>query len=154
MTLRDDPGASHVWLEMKGADEFIDKLELVRQKAPDRIYRRLDKEGRAVIKAAKANSPDGKSDPERKPRKKIRNRWRTRRVKKEGTEYSKDIYNAAPHFHLMERPHLYVKGTLHNRKIIGKHPGLFFFEKTLHQVEPEIMQEREKWLNELYEELK
>lgn len=140
-------------LKITGLDEFTEKISLVEKKAPDRILNRLEKEAKETKKLAKRNSPDG-HDMEKKRSKKLKNSWKSSQVIRTQGDYQVEIWSKAPHFHLMERPHVYVVGSLHNRRVVGYHPGLFFFKRTIEGLDVKFQSEREGWLNELYEELK
>lgn len=132
--------------EIKGLEEFQEKLITVQKKAPDRIIENLDKQGENLRKEIRKNTPVGTSK-----RKKLKNSFKLNEVEKVNGGYSKGLRSNAPHFHLIERGHRVV-----NKKgeTVDKVDGLFFLEKTTMQMEEPIMNDMKKWLDKLFEELK
>lgn len=130
--------------EVKGLEEFREKLQTVEKKAPDRILNELDRQGNYFRRQARKNTPVGKTGN-------LQKGYRLEQVEKVGNGYQKGIYNKAPHHHLVNNGH---KKVSQSGKVLGWTPGLFYIEKTVAQEENFIYSELQRWLNELYSELK
>lgn len=129
--------------KVEGLEEFQEKLKLIEKKAPDRILNKLDDEGKKLRVAARNNTP--------KITGKLRKGYRLTPVEKVQGGYQKGLYNRHPTFHLVEKGHRKV--TPGGREI-GWTDGLFMVEKTVKQEEEPIMNELQKWLNDLFKELR
>lgn len=135
--------------KLEGLEEFQKKLRTVEKNAPDRILKELDQQGNKLRKAMRENSPV--SDRNKVNRKRIKYNYKLNPVKRIGKGYSKELYNKAPHHHLVNNGHRKVTKT---GRVIGWTPGLFYIEQVTAEQEPIIMSELQSWLNELYKELK
>lgn len=130
--------------KIEGLEEFQEKLRLVEKKAPDRILDKLDDEGKKLRVAARNNTPKGKTG-------KLRKGYRLTSVEKVQGGYQKGLYNRHPTFHLVEKGHRKVS---QSGKELGWTDGVFMVEKTVKQEEGPIMDELQKWLDDLFKELK
>ena len=128
--------------EIKGVDEFQEKLKLIEKKAPDRILDKLDEEGKELRKKARANTP--------KVGGRLRKGYKLLKVEKIKGGYQKGMTNTAPHFHLVEKGHRKVSKA---GKELGFTPGVHMLEKTVKEMESPLMNELKKWLNEVFKEL-
>lgn len=131
-------------IDQKSIQEFQDKLKTVEKKAPDRIIDKLDDEGKTFVKAAKENTPRGKTN-------KLYKGWRHEPVEKVRGGYEKGIRNKAPHHHLVNNGHRRVTP---GGRVVGWTNGLFYKEKTIGQEEEPMMNRLQSWLDELFKELK
>lgn len=129
--------------KIDGVEEFQKAIKTVERKAPDRILDKLDEEGRTFVKAARENTPVGRTG-------KLKKGWKTEPVKKIGKGYQKGMRNKAPHHHLVNNGHRQVT---ESGKVIGWVNGRFYTEETVAQEESGTNRRLEEWLNELYEEL-
>lgn len=129
--------------EIKGLEEFNEKLRLVEKKAPDRILEKLDNEGKQLRKAMKANTP--------KDRGKLQKGYKLTPVTKGGNGYSKGIVNKNPVHHLVNNGHRKVTP---GGNVVGMVEGQFYVEKTVAQEEGPLMNRLDSWLGTLFEELK
>jgi hypothetical protein len=134
---------SGVSIRIKGLDEFQAKLKTVERKAPDRILDKLDAEGKELKKAVRKNTP--------KRTGKLKKSWKLAPVEKIQGGYQKGLYSKDPKFPLVEKGHRKVT---QSGKEIGWTPGKFFLEKTVKEREEETAEELDKWLDELFKELK
>jgi len=128
---------------LEGVEEFQKKLRTVEKRAPDRIIDKLDEVGRDLRKAARANTPKGKTGN-------LRKGYRLTQVEKVQGSYQKGLYNRAPHHHLVNNGHRKVSPS---GKELGWTEGLFYIEKTMAEQEETIANELENWLDELFQEL-
>lgn len=130
--------------DIKGLDEFQQKLKTVEKKAPDRILKEMDRQGNSLRRAMRGNTPRGKTGN-------LIKGYKTNPVKKTRGGYSKGLYNKAPHHHLVNNGHRKVSPS---GKVLGWTPGLFYVEKTVSEQGGIIFSELQQWLAELYSELK
>lgn len=130
-------------IEIKGLEEFQEKLRTIEKKAPDRILKKLDEQGNYLRKKTRENIPRVTG--------KLRGGVSLTKSEKHGKGYRKGMYNRAPHHHLVNNGHKKVTKT---GRVIGWTPGLFYIEATIAQHEGIIMSELQGWLDELYAELK
>lgn len=133
--------------KIDGLAEFQEKVKLVEKKAPDRILKELDKQGRKLKKAAVANTPVGKGT-----KRKISKSYKLLKTERVGSGFEKGITNKSPHYHLVERGHNIVRKK--GQPPVGYVPGKFFFEKTIQEMEQPMNRDLRAWLDELYKELK
>ena len=129
--------------KIEGLEEFQEKLKTIEKKAPDRIIDKLDDEGKKLRKEARANTPRVTG--------KLRKGYKLLPVEKIQGGYQKGLYNNYPTFHLVEKGHRKVSPS---GKELGWTDGLFMLEKTVKEQEEPIMGELQKWLDELFNELK
>ena len=129
--------------KIEGLEEFQEKLKTIEKKAPDRILNKLDEEGKKLRVAARDNTP--------KVTGKLRKGYKLLPVEKIQGGYQKGMTNTAPHFHLVEKGHRKVSPS---GKELGWTEGLFMLEKTVKEQEEPIIEELQKWLDELFNELK
>ncbi|MDI9412788.1 MAG: HK97 gp10 family phage protein [Bacillota bacterium] len=130
-------------LKIQGLEEFQQKLKTIEKKAPDRILNKLDSEGNALIRAVRANTPQG-------PTGNLKKGYRLTQVEKIQGGYQKGLYTRAPHFHLVEKGHRKVTPS---GKEIGWTPGVFMLERTMNEREEQTVESLRHWLDELFEEL-
>ena len=130
--------------EVKGLEEFKEKLKTVERKAPDRIINELDRQGNKLRKASRENTPVGKTG-------KLKKSYKLNQVEKVRGGYSKGMRNADPKHHLVNNGHRKVSPS---GKALGWTDGLFYIEKTVSEQEPIIMGELKEWLGEMFQELK
>lgn len=130
--------------EIKGLEEFADKLKTVEKKAPDRILNELDRQGNYLRRQSRKNTPVGKT-------KNLQKGYKLEQVEKVSGGYRKGMYNKAPHHHLVNNGHRKVS---QSGKVLGWTAGLFYIEKTVAQEKGIIYSELQQWLNKLYSELK
>ena len=130
-------------LKIQGLEEFQQKLKTIEKKAPDRILNKLDSEGNALIRAVRANTPQG-------PTGNLKKGYRLTQVEKIQGGYQKGLYTRAPHFHLVEKGHRKVTPS---GKEIGWTPGVFMLERTMNEREEQTVESLRNWLDKLYEEL-
>lgn len=129
--------------EIKGLEEYQEKLKTVRKKAPDRILKELDNKGNQLRRKARANTP--------KVSGKLRGGYQLTKAERRGLGYQKGMYNSAPHHHLVNNGHRKVTP---GGRVVGWTEGLFYIERTVAEQEPIIMSQLQSWLNVLYAELK
>lgn len=130
-------------LEIKGLEEFQDKLRTIEKKAPDRIIKELDKQGNYLRRETRKNTP--------KKTGRLRKGFQLTQVEKNNGGYEKSMFNKAPHHHLVNLGHRKVTP---GGKEVGWTDGIFYVDKTLKQIENPMMSAMSKWLDELFKELK
>ncbi len=135
--------------EIEGLEEFKEKLRTIEKKAPDRIINKLDQQGNKLRATAREETPV--SDADKPDKKRIKYNYKLKPVEKIKGGYMKGFYNKAPHHHLVNNGHRKVTP---GGKEIGWTPGLFYIEKIIAAQQLPIMIELDRWLNELFEELK
>lgn len=151
--------------------ELGDKFKIADKKAPNKVYKGLDKIGNKIKRGAKAASPDGKPKiikGERQPaKKKLKNRWSTDMTEKDyNNDYVKKVYSKAPHFHLVERGHkvvarrMDIKGSkLRAQRRVAESrgktfvEGSHFFDKYYDSIEADISDDIEKMFDKIFEDI-
>lgn len=151
--------------------ELGDKFKIADKKAPNKVYKGLDKIGNKIKRGAKAASPDGKPKiikGKRQPaKKKLKNRWSTDMTEKDyNNDYVKKVYSKAPHFHLVERGHKVVARRMDikdskfgaQRRVAesrGKTfvEGSHFFDKYYDSIEADISDDIEKMFDKIFEDI-
>lgn len=129
--------------KIDGLEEFQNKLKTIERKAPDRIINKLNQQGNRLRRETRKNTPEDTG--------KLKKSYKLTPVEKVGRGYEKGMRSNAPHFHLVERGYwLTSKSGQKIRWIEGK----FMVEKTVNQMEGPIMSSLDKWLSDLFEELK
>lgn len=133
-------------IEFKGKDfeRFLEKVKIADKKAPDKIYKGMDKIGRKVRKelvdstpVSRINKPDNK---------RLKRKWRRNKTVKSFNSYEAKIRNTAPHFHLVEHGHrLVTKSGRHIGHVEGKH----FTQDVLDRVESDVDEAYEDMIDEI-----
>lgn len=145
-------------VEIKGLNNFSQKLKTVEKKAPGLIIEKYDKAARDLkkkLKKATPYKPNSRYDGKPKTSKQhLKNRWKANRTTKTAGVYHTEVYSTAPHFHLVERGHA-VLGWGRKPSKNGKSyvPGKFFFKKEIESLEPELNELPEKIINEIFDDL-
>lgn len=105
-------------------DEFIQHMDAVQKAYPLETEEELARGARKIVREAKKNSPDSNHDSKRK----ISKSWKMRIKGTASQALVAEVYNASPHYHLVERGH--VMKTIGGR-VKGFKQGTFFFKKTV-----------------------
>ena len=140
-------------MNLYGAKEFEEKLEVCQKRAPARIITYLEKEGKQIRTAyRKKLKQEAKSDPKKKLNH-LRNGMQVNDVdKQQDNDYKNRLrmdYDISPHYHLVEYGHNVVR----NEKIFGRVKGKYYFKRTILDMEKKIEKQRHKLTDELYKEL-
>ena len=138
--------------EIKGLDKFADKVKLLEKKAPGLIIERYDKLGKKVVKELKSATPV--SDLKKKPSERLKGKWTAEPTTKEYGVYVKRIRNKSPIFGVVERGHkVGRRGNPKEKKGKDFVEGRFFYKKKMNELEPQIIAEQEKMIDELLDEV-
>lgn len=140
-------------MNLYGAKEFEEKLEVCQKRAPARIITYLEKEGKQIRTAyRKKLKQEAKSNPKKKLNH-LRNGMQVNDVdKQQDNDYKNRLkmdYDISPHYHLVEYGHNVVR----NEKIFGRVKGKYYFKRTILDMEKKIEKQRHKLTDELYKEL-
>lgn len=151
--------------------ELGDKFKIADKKAPNKVYKGLDKIGNKIKRGAKAASPDGKpkiiKGKKQPAKKKLKNRWSTEMTEKDyNNEYVKKVYSKAPHYHLVERGHNVVarRADARNSKIGAQYrvkessgktfvEGSYFFDKYMDSIDSDIENDIDKMFDKIFEDV-
>lgn len=144
--------------EIKGLNDFSEKLKLAEKKAPGLIidkYEKAAKDLKKKIKKATPYVPNSRYDGEEKtPSQHLRGRWKANKVRKDRGVYHTEVFSTAPHYHLVERGHAVVgkgrKATKNGQSYVH---GNFFFKKEIDKLEPELSALPEKIIDEIFDDL-
>lgn len=144
--------------EVKGFDNFAEKLKLAEKKAPGFIYDKYDsaaKDLKKKIRKVTPYNPKGRYNRKlKKASQHLRGRWKANKTRKNKGIYHTEVYSTAPHYHLVERGHAVVgkgrKATKNGQSYVH---GTFFFEKKIDELEPELNKLPEKILDEIFNDL-
>lgn len=138
--------------EIKGLDKFADKVKLLEKKAPGLIIERYDKLGKKVVKELKSATPV--SNLKKKPSERLKGKWTAEPTTKERGVYVKRIRNKSPIFGVVERGHrVGRRGNPKEKKGKDFVEGRFFYKKKMNELEPQIIAEQEKMIDELLDEV-
>ncbi len=129
-------------IEIKGLDELQKAIKEVTRKAPDRIEKKINEIGEEVRDEAKENTPVKTGN--------LKKGFTAGKTINYGTVWKKEIYNDAPHAHLVEDGHRLIS---HKGEFWGWVHGSHMLEKTVAKKNKEIEPELQMWLMELYKEL-
>ncbi len=130
------------YIEIRGLDEFQKAIKEVTRKAPDRIEKKIDEIGEDVRDEAKDNTPVLTGN--------LKDGFKTGKTVSYGTFWKKEVYNDAPHAHLVEDGHRLIS---HKGEFWGWVHGSHMLEKTVAKKNKELPRELQSWLSELYKEL-
>ena len=132
--------------------DFMRRLNLVANEYPKTTEKHLRAIGNRLKRAARANTPVGKTDEKykikygknagkmRRSKVKLKNTWSGKTVGTAGSELEYQLRSKSKRYHLVERGHYLVfMGKRTNRFVQGK----FFFEKTVAEFERSDAIERE-----------
>lgn len=133
-------------IEIHGLDEFKDAIEKVKKKYPDRAEAELRKLGNMLKKKAIQKTPESKSEHKYK----LKKSYHLSQTKQVGGTIYIEFWNSSPHFHLIERGHRIVD---RNGKSHGFKPGVHMVEKSTEELNEEMPEELEAWLDDVYKEL-
>lgn len=134
-------------IEIHGLDEFKDAIEKVKKKYPDRAEAELHKLGNMLKKKAIQKTPESKLEHKYK----LKKSYHLSQTKQAGSTLYVEFWNSSPHFHLIERGHRIIDKA---GKEHGFQPGAHMVEKSTQELEEEMPEEIEKWLDEVFKELK
>lgn len=132
-------------------NECIARMKNLQKEFPDEAERVLAKGAKKMVDFAKEESPDGDKNhgeassmedelimnTAKGRRRKIKNSWRRKMSGYTAESIQANIYNTAPHFHLVERGH--VMKTIHGR-VKGYKQGTYFFTRTVQKHAGEVME--------------
>lgn len=139
-------------MNLYGAKEFEEKLEVCQKRAPARIITYLEKEGKQIRTAyRKKLKQEAKSNPKKK-RNHLRDGLKVNDIDKKDNDYKNRLrmdYGISPHYHLVEYGHNVVR----NEKIFGRVKGKYYFKRTILDMEKKIEKQRHKLTEKLYKEL-
>lgn len=151
--------------------ELGDRFEIADKKAPNKVYKGLERIGNKIKRGAKAASPDGKpkiiKGKIQPAKKKLKNRWTTERAEKDYDEsYVKKVRSTAPHYHLVERGHNVVarRADARNSKFDAQYrvkessgktfvEGSYFFDKFMDSIESDIDSDIEEMFDKIFEDI-
>lgn len=135
--------------KLSGFDEFEKTLvNMIEVKYPEEVKKILyeladDLKAEAVKRTPVGTEKKAKS-------KRLANRWRVGRVRKEKGDFYIEVYNNAPHAHLIEDGHRIVgKDGSDHGWWEGRHMLLISTKQLEERLEPRL----QAWLNEMLEEL-
>lgn len=138
--------------EIKGLDKFADKIKLLEKKAPGLIIERYDKLGKKVVKELKSATPV--SNLKKKPSERLKGKWTAEPTTKEHGVYVKRIRNKSPIFGVVERGHkVGRRGNPKEKKGKNFVEGRFFYKKKMDELEPQIIADQEKMIDDLLDEV-
>lgn len=134
-------------IDFKGLTEFEEKLKEVEKKAPNRVEEKLDELGKDLKKRSKE-----KTDQEtEKKTGKLRKSYKLFPSERTPDGWEKTMTNTAPHFHLVEKGH---RQMTKDGEEIGFVEGKHMVERAMSEMEEVMPGELDKWLGELFAELK
>jgi hypothetical protein len=145
--------------KLSGFDEFEKTLvDMIEVKYPEEVKKILYELAEELREKAKEKTPVGtrkyfySGGRKRKIRKssRLRNSWKVGRVRQKNGEFFIEMYNNAPHAHLIEDGHRIVgKDGSDHGWYHGKHMLLVSTKQLEERLEPRL----QAWLNEMLEEL-
>lgn len=133
-------------IEFHGLDEYKDAITEVRRKYPDRAEAELRKLGNMLKKKAIQKTPASGEEHKQK----LKKSYHVSQTKQAGSTLYIEFWNSSPHFHLIERGHK-IAGKNGNQ--YGFAPGVHMVEQSMGELNEEMPEEIEKWLDEVYKEL-
>ncbi|MDF2546142.1 MAG: hypothetical protein K0R93_1040 [Anaerosolibacter sp.] len=129
---------------IEGLDGFektlIDTLE---KKYPKEVEKQLIRLAKELKDSVAAKTPVGTE--KKTSSKRLKKNWRVGKVRKKGNELFIEVYNKAPHAHLVEDGHRTVDGGF----VEGKHMLLI----SVKQLEQRLTPKLQAWLNQMLKEL-
>lgn len=139
-------------IHIEGLEELNAKVERVLTEAPDKMYDAVDNVSAEVIEVAKGHTPV--SDIDKPDNKRLVNSWKKKKVKSDGKHFEQDIYNKAPHHHLVNDGHNQVTiDHLGKKEVVGYVPGQNYVEKTAVDAESVIGETIERFIDDAFKEL-
>lgn len=127
--------------EINGLEEFSEKLQMAIKKYPDKAEEKLEDIAKKFKKSVIKKTPVRTG--------KLRKSYKLSKVQQTGRTMYIEFRSTAPHFHLVERGHF--QKTKHGDRWI---PGDRMVEKTVKEFEEVIPQEVNKWLEDIFRELR
>lgn len=128
-------------IKLDGLEEYKQSIGEVVRKYPDEAEKELRKIGNNLKKKAIDKTPDGKSK-----KYKLKENYHLSQTKQVGGVLYVEFYSSSPHYHLIERGH----------KLIGKDgsekgfvPGVHMVENSVQEIDEEMPEEIESWLEKL-----
>ena len=132
---------SDVDFEIKGIEEFQQKLEKIKKSIPDGEEQLLKKAGNKLRKKSKDRTPVGKSN------KHLKDGYKLSNIEYEsGNGMNIKMTNTSPHFHLIEKGHRKVTKS---GKELGFVPGKHMVETSFKELEEELPRYIDKWMDKL-----
>jgi len=128
-------------------EEYQNAIRMVIRKYPDRAEAELRKLGNTLKKKAVAKTPSSGEEHKHK----LKRSYHLSRVQQAGGTLYLEFWNSSPHFHLIERGHRIVGK---NGAQYGFQPGVHMVEQSVGELNEEMPEELEKWLDEVFKELK
>ena len=148
------------WISFTNLQEFMQKLNLVANEYPKTSEKHLRAIGNQLKRAARKNTPVGKTSDKykikygrnagksRRSKIKLKNTWSGRTVGSAGENLEYQLRSKSKRYHLVERGHYLVfMGKRTNRFVQGK----FFFEKTVTEFERSDAVKRE--MRKMFQEI-
>lgn len=131
---------SDVEFEIKGLKEFQEKLERLQNEIPDGEEKLLKKAGNELKKNSKNLTPVGTSD------KHLKDKYKLSKINYEKDGMDIKMGNTSPKFHLVENGH---KMVTKSGNVVGFVPGQHMVERSFKQLEEELPQKIDAWLDKL-----
>lgn len=127
--------------EVKGLEEFSEKLQEAIKRYPDKAEEKLEDIAKRFKKSVQEKTPVKTG--------KLKKSYKLSKVQQIGHTMYIEFRSTAPHFHLVERGH--NQKTKSGTKWI---PGVRMLERTVEEYEEIIPKEVEKWLEDIFKELR
>ncbi|NNG67341.1 HK97 gp10 family phage protein [Caldanaerobacter subterraneus] len=127
--------------EVKGLEEFSEKLKEAIRRYPDKAEEKLEDIAKRFKKSVQEKTPVKTG--------KLKKSYKLSKVQQIGRTMFIEFRSTAPHFHLIERGHF--QKTKHGDRWI---PGDRMVEKTVEEFEEIIPREVNKWLEDIFKELR
>lgn len=131
---------SDVDFEIKGIEEFQQKLDKIKKSIPDGEEKLLKKAGNKLRKKSKDKTPVGKSH------KHLKDGYKLSKIEYESNGMSIKMTNTSQHFHLVERGHRKVTKS---GKEVGFVQGKHMVETSFQELEEELPGDIDKWMDKL-----
>lgn len=134
-------------LHFVNLEDFMRKLNRVANEYPKTTEKHLRAIGNRLKRAAKANTPVGKTDEfikkngkQKKSKIKLKNAWSGKTVGASGASLEYQLRSKSKRYHLVERGHVKV---IFGKRTAGFVQGKFFFKRTMEEFERSNAVERE-----------
>lgn len=146
-------------LHFVNLEDFMRKLNRVANEYPKTTEKHLRAIGNRLKRAAKANTPVGKTDEfifkrgkKRKSTVKLKNTWSGKTVGASGANLEYQLRSKSRRYHLVERGHAKV---IFGKRTAGFVQGKFFFKRTMEEFERSnaVEQEMKKMFREIQKRL-
>lgn len=142
-------------LHFVNLEDFMRKLNRVANEYPKTTEKHLRAIGNRLKRAAKANTPVGKTDEfikksgkQKKSKIKLKNAWSGKTVGASGASLEYQLRSKSKRYHLVERGHVKV---IFGKRTAGFVQGKFFFKRTMEEFERSNAVERE--MKKLFREI-